>query len=259
MPANTPVFSTFEPLSLAIIADWRGPGNPGSTPSTSTPNSWVSEPLNTVRAVPFMPGRRSSRGNSAGLLGKAGAVVCAVARHDNVTSKIAIRKAKWVSLIINQPPPLKVQDFSIFVQDFRILKIYRIIPLDMEAFILAGGASSRMGTDKSQLLIERQTFTERIAETLLQVADSVALVGISGGQAQKSNLRTVADVYPHLGALGGIHAALATCESDWAIVVACDLPFVTAELFSFLASKRLDHDAVGPIQLDGRPQPLAAL
>lgn len=129
----------------------------------------------------------------------------------------------------------------------------------MEAFILAGGASSRMGTDKSQLLIERQTFTERIAETLLQVADSVALVGISGSQAQKSNLRTVADVYPHLGALGGIHAALATCESDWAIVVACDLPFVTAELFSFLASKRLDHDAVVPIQLDGRPQPLAAL
>ena len=47
----------------------------------------------------------------------------------------------------------------------------------MEAFILAGGASSRMGTDKSQLLIERQTFTERIAETLSQVVDTVTLVG----------------------------------------------------------------------------------
>ena len=40
--------------------------------------------------------------------------------------------------------------------------------LDIEAFILAGGASSRMGTDKSQLLIDHQTFTERIAETLLE-------------------------------------------------------------------------------------------
>src|SRR5215213_10302058 len=102
----------------------------------------------------------------------------------------------------------------------------------MEAFILAGGASRRMGTDKSQLLIERQTFTERIAETLLRVADSVALVG---GQAQSSNLSTVADVYPQWGALGGLHAALAACKREWAIVVACDLPFVTAELFEFLA------------------------
>jgi molybdopterin-guanine dinucleotide biosynthesis protein A len=125
----------------------------------------------------------------------------------------------------------------------------------MEAFILAGGASSRMRTDKSQLLIERQTFTERIAETLLRVADSVTLVG---GQPHES-LRTVADVYPQWGALGGLHAALSACKHDWAIVVACDLPFVTAELFSFLARLRMDHEAVVPVQRDGRPQPLAAL
>jgi molybdenum cofactor guanylyltransferase len=128
----------------------------------------------------------------------------------------------------------------------------------MEAFILAGGASRRMGTDKSQLLIERQTFTERIAETLLTVADSVTLVGL-GSRHASSSLPVVADVYPQWGALGGLHAALAACKHEWAIVVACDLPFVTAELFTFLASKRLDHDAVVPIQEDGRPQPLAAL
>ena len=125
----------------------------------------------------------------------------------------------------------------------------------MEAFILAGGASRRMGTDKSQLLIDRQTFADRIAETLSKVADSVTLVGGQGG----SNLPAVQDFYPQWGALGGLHAALAACQQEWAIVVACDLPFVTAELFSFLAGMRLDHDAVVPIQPDGRPQPLAAL
>jgi molybdopterin-guanine dinucleotide biosynthesis protein A len=125
----------------------------------------------------------------------------------------------------------------------------------MEAFILAGGASRRMGTDKSQLLIERQTFADRIAETLSQVADSVTLVGAQAG----SSLHTVPDVYPQWGALGGLHAALAACKAEWAIVVACDLPFVTAELFSFLARKQLDHDAVVPVQQDRRPQPLAAL
>jgi len=126
---------------------------------------------------------------------------------------------------------------------------------DTEAFILTGGTSSRMGTDKSQLLIEGQTFTARIAETLMKLTGSVTLVG----RDADSGLPSVADVYPQWGALGGLHAALSACKREWAIVVACDLPFVTAELFSFLAEKRLDHDAVVPVQDDGRPQPLAAL
>jgi len=127
---------------------------------------------------------------------------------------------------------------------------------DTEAFILAGGASRRMGTDKSQLLIDRQTFTERISETLLKLTDSVTLVG---RPLDTSALPSVPDVYPQWGALGGLHAALAACKREWAIVAACDLPFVTSELFLFLASLRLDHEAVVPIQPDGRPQPLAAL
>jgi len=128
--------------------------------------------------------------------------------------------------------------------------------MNVEAFILAGGASSRMGTDKSQLLIDRQTFTERISETLLKLTDSVTLVG---RQLDTSVLPSVPDVYPQWGALGGLHAALAACKRDWAIVAACDLPFLTQELFLFLASLRLDHEAVVPIQPDGRPQPLAAI
>jgi len=125
----------------------------------------------------------------------------------------------------------------------------------IEAFILAGGASSRMGTDKSQLLLEDQTFVERIAAIVLTVTDSIRLVG----GRQNSKLSTVGDVYPQWGALGGLHAALSACEREWAIVVACDLPFVTAELFRSLASMRGDHDAVVPLQPDERPQPLAAL
>ena len=113
-----------------------------------------------------------------------------------------------------------------------------------------------MGTDKSQLLIERQTFTERIANTLLKVTDSVTIVGRG---LDASSLPTVPDIYPKWGALGGVHAALAASDREWAIVVACDLPFVTSELFLHLAELRLDHDAVVPVQPDDRPQPLAAL
>ena len=126
----------------------------------------------------------------------------------------------------------------------------------LQAFILAGGASSRMGTDKSRLRIEQQTFVERIAETLLEVTDSVTIVGRT---LDESGLPSVVDVYPNWGALGGLHAALSSCRREWAAVVACDLPFVTAELFRYLVSLRMDHDAVVPVQDDGRPQPLAAI
>ena len=124
----------------------------------------------------------------------------------------------------------------------------------LQAFILAGGQSRRMGTDKSRLAFADQTFSERIATTLEQVSDAVTLVG---ARYVHPKYRTVADIYKEWGALGGLHAALAAGERDWAIVVACDLPFVTAQLFAYLSSLREKYDAVVPLQPDGRPQPIA--
>ena len=126
----------------------------------------------------------------------------------------------------------------------------------LQAFILAGGQSRRMGTDKAQLRIQNETFVERIAANMLLVTDSITLVN---PHHEHTRFPSVTDIYPGWGALGGLHAALAACEREWAIVVACDLPFVTGELFNYLVSLRADHDAVVPIQADGRAQPLAAL
>lgn len=111
-----------------------------------------------------------------------------------------------------------------------------------------------MGTDKAQLRIAQQTFAERIAGTLLKITDAVSIVG-----RHDSRLPSVPDIYPKWGALGGLQAALSACKREWAIVVACDLPFVNTELFEFLAGQCMDHDAVVPLQPDERPQPLAAL
>jgi len=126
----------------------------------------------------------------------------------------------------------------------------------IEAFILAGGESRRMGTDKSRLLFDGQSFSHRIANTLLEVASEVTIVGQG---SEDPRIKSTSDVYPQWGALGGVHAALAGARTEWALVVACDLPFVTAELFRRLAALRENHEAVVPIQKDGRPQPLCSL
>lgn len=128
----------------------------------------------------------------------------------------------------------------------------------IEGFILTGGASSRMGRDKARLLFEGQTFVQRIANELCSVTKLITMIGKASEKAGL-NLPSAPDVHKNWGALGGVHAAISACRADWALVVACDLPFVTAALFARLASLRDDFDAVAAIQSDDRPQPLCAL
>jgi molybdopterin-guanine dinucleotide biosynthesis protein A len=128
----------------------------------------------------------------------------------------------------------------------------------MAGFILVGGASSRMGTDKAALLLEGRTFVQRIADELLGVTDSVTLIG-KDSRKLELNLPSAPDAYENWGALGGVHAALSVSQSLWSLIVACDLPFVTAGLFARLAGLREDFQAVAAVQKDGHPQPLAAL
>jgi molybdopterin-guanine dinucleotide biosynthesis protein A len=127
----------------------------------------------------------------------------------------------------------------------------------VEGFILAGGASSRMGTDKARLLIGDESFVQRIGGRLSEVARKVSVVG----KVDSSDLSFpfVPDVHERWGALGGVHAALAACEAEWALVVACDLPHVTADLFNRLLLLATDFDAIAPLQQDGRRQPLCAV
>jgi molybdopterin-guanine dinucleotide biosynthesis protein A len=129
----------------------------------------------------------------------------------------------------------------------------------MEGFILTGGASSRMGTDKARLSLGGLTFIERIARALREVTPDLRLVS-ARTESFNLNLPVVADVHRNCGALGGLHAALRACRAPWALVVSCDLPFVTGELFARLGEFRTgETDAVAPLQADGRPQPLCAL
>ena len=132
-------------------------------------------------------------------------------------------------------------------------------------FILVGGESRRMGTDKSGLTLNGRSFVDRIAGEISGVSSSVTIVGDNAAVQLKpsGNPAIAPDVYPHWGALGGVHAALtacaAQCSAEWALIVACDFPFVTSELFVRLASVREGFEAVAPVQSDSIPQPLCSL
>ncbi|MBA3716002.1 MAG: molybdenum cofactor guanylyltransferase [Pyrinomonadaceae bacterium] len=149
----------------------------------------------------------------------------------------------------------------------------------IDGYILTGGASSRMGADKAHLRLGGLSFVERIARALNAVTMRVSVVS-SKADAEVWGLPVVRDVHAGCGAIGGVHAALAHSQATCVVIVSCDLPFVSAELFARLASlsnedshkvcdgdrerarveeSREIFDAVAPVQADGFPQPLCAI
>lgn len=139
---------------------------------------------------------------------------------------------------------------------------------NFEGFVLAGGKSSRMGADKAFLKFDGETFLERAARALSPICRERVKVVINQNQKAKfekkfPSVDFVFDVFPQRGALGGIHAALKNSGSVRAIMLACDLPFVTVEAIEILAKIALSAPeniaAVVPKQFDGRIQPLCAV
>ncbi len=115
-----------------------------------------------------------------------------------------------------------------------------------------------MGRDKARLRFDEREFVELIGAALSPVTVSVRIVGAHGPETEWP-YANVPDRHPGWGALGGIETALQACATETALIVACDLPFVTTVLFERLLSLREGYDAVVPVQEDGRPQPLCAV
>jgi molybdopterin-guanine dinucleotide biosynthesis protein A len=109
--------------------------------------------------------------------------------------------------------------------------------------ILAGGQARRFGgCDKSALVVGGRTIRERqLAEAAL-VSDDVMLIG-SGSAA---GVRSLTDRWVNSGPLGGLETALREARDAAVVVLACDMPFVTAPLLEFLVAELGEFDAVVP-------------
>jgi molybdenum cofactor guanylyltransferase len=93
-------------------------------------------------------------------------------------------------------------------------------------FVLAGGQSRRMGRDKALLPYRGGPLIAHVAgivEKVLGDSGHMAIVG-EPDRYRYLDYRVLADLFPGCGPLGGIVTALSLQESDWNLVVACDMP-----------------------------------
>ncbi len=135
----------------------------------------------------------------------------------------------------------------------------------VDGYILTGGAGSRMGADKASLRIGSSTFVERIAASLSRVTNHVFTVGgpnVFQGLEHIPDRRALSgtEVPDKKSSIVGLYSALQHARTEWILVVACDMPFVTTELFETLLPQRSGEcGAVAPLTSDGTIQPLCAL
>jgi molybdopterin-guanine dinucleotide biosynthesis protein A len=127
------------------------------------------------------------------------------------------------------------------------------------AIIMAGGSSSRMGTDKSILPLEGKPMIERICERLYGTFSQVL---ISAGDTDKFAFlghQVVADRMQSQGPLMGIASALEASANEINFVMACDIPYINLSFIRKMLAEAVDVDMVIPVGSDGKYEPLFAV
>ncbi|MEW6404805.1 MAG: molybdenum cofactor guanylyltransferase [Chloroflexota bacterium] len=109
--------------------------------------------------------------------------------------------------------------------------------------IQAGGQSTRMGEDKALKPFLGRPLIERVIERLEPIADEVIVTTNRPEDYAFLNLRLVPDIKPGRGALGGLYTAVASAQGDMVAVVACDMPFASANFFEMAARLMVQEEA----------------
>lgn len=104
----------------------------------------------------------------------------------------------------------------------------------VSAAVLAGGMSSRLGFNKALLPVGSETIIDRILGTVSPLVAGVRIISNSPQDYAWLGLPTASDLRPGCGPLSGIHAALATAETPYVLVLSCDIPLISRPLLRHL-------------------------
>jgi molybdopterin-guanine dinucleotide biosynthesis protein A len=114
----------------------------------------------------------------------------------------------------------------------------------LAAAILAGGHARRLGgVNKGTLTVGTTAIVDRQLDALRALAAEVFVVGRDDPAWSRRGLRVVGDEIPDAGPLGGIYTAIRHSPCDRTLVIACDMPFLSAAFLQRLVDV-VDADLV---------------
>ena len=115
-----------------------------------------------------------------------------------------------------------------------------------------------MGRDKAWLDLGGRPMIEHVIAALASVTPKLAIIANSL-EYESLGYPVFADLNTGVGPLEAIRTALCNSLTSRVVLVGCDLPFVTADLFNRILSIPGSHYATVPIGADGRLEPLCAI
>ena len=113
----------------------------------------------------------------------------------------------------------------------------------LSVVVQAGGQSSRMGQDKALKLFMGRPLIQRVIERLQPFADELLVTTNHPEEYAFLNLPLFTDLRPGRGALGGLYTAISSASHPVVAVVACDMPFASAELFQYASEVMVNEAA----------------
>ena len=131
--------------------------------------------------------------------------------------------------------------------------------MEYTAIILAGGKSSRYGTDKTLLKVNGELIVESIIKKCKPLFSEIIIVSNNCNKFGIECAREISDTFIDQGPLGGIHAGLKEAKNPVCFVTACDMVYFYPPLVSYLLNELKENDVVVPRESNGHLQPLFAV
>lgn len=129
---------------------------------------------------------------------------------------------------------------------------------NVTGFVLAGGKSSRMGSDKSFLPWNGSTLLQQTKAVLDRVCEKVFILGPR--ELYSSFGECFEDIHPDCGPLGGIHTALKHASTPYSLITAVDTPFISPEFLDYMIERALGSSAIVTApRINGAMQPTCAV
>ncbi len=129
---------------------------------------------------------------------------------------------------------------------------------NITAILLAGGKSSRMGTDKGFVDFNGATFIAHIIETVQPLVGKIMIVS-NHNEYDVFKLKRVEDIIPDAGPLAGLFSGLFYSETTYNLVLSCDVPLINAAVLKLLIEGFDPEMDVIQIESDGKTMPLIAI
>ncbi len=129
---------------------------------------------------------------------------------------------------------------------------------NITGIILAGGKSSRMGSDKGFLKLNKKPFVQYSIEALKPFVSEIMIVSDNSAY-DIFGLKRITDCIKNAGPVSGIYSGLEASKTDYNLILSCDIPLITSEVLQKLIDAIDDASEIIQVESEGKSMPLIAL